>query len=67
MLGACFLSLVPGCVVVQCNGSVCVSLNINRENDLCSFRGQYRCANGWKIAWKAAGKGVVATGAAPLF
>lgn len=32
MLDTYFLPLVPGCVMVQRNGSVCVSLNINSEN-----------------------------------
>lgn len=50
----------------SCTGSVCVSLNINSENYSCSFRGQYCCVNGWKIAWKTAGKGLVATGTESL-
>ncbi|KAM6207316.1 LOW QUALITY PROTEIN: ciliary microtubule inner protein 6 [Sarcoramphus papa] len=36
------------------------------ENYSCSFRGQYCCVNGWKIAWKTADKGVVATGTESL-
>jgi len=52
--------------MVQFNGSVCVSLNINRESHSCSFRGQYCCVKGWKIAWKTADKGVVATGTQSL-
>lgn len=61
-----FFPLVPGCIMVQSNSSVCVSLNINSQSNSRSLRGQYCCVNGWKIAWKTDEKSVVTAGTKSL-
>lgn len=66
MLAFSFIPLVHWCIMVQSNGSACISLNINSESNSCSLRGQYCYVNGWKIAWNTADESVVAAGTESL-